>query len=135
MAEAFLDTNVLLRHLLNDHPEFSQKATAILRGVQAGRLAVRTSDTVIFETVFTLERSYRLPRDEIADALLPLIELSGLELPGKTMYHRAFELYLETRIGFADSFHVALMERLGIKEVFSFDTDFDRVPGVLRRER
>jgi hypothetical protein len=36
---------------------------------------------VIFETVFTLQRVYR--QAAIGDALLPLLELPGIMLPGK----------------------------------------------------
>lgn len=45
-----------------------------------------------------------------------------------------FALYLASPLGFADCYHVMLMHRLGITEVLSFDTDFDRIPGLRRRE-
>ena len=134
MAPPLLDTNVFLRHLRQDHPTLSPKATAILSRIEEGELQARTSDTVLFETVFTLQRTYREPRSAIADALLPLIEMAGIILPGKRLYRRAFDLYRSTSIGFADCYHVALMERLGISEILSFDTDFDRIPGIKRRE-
>jgi len=75
---AFLNTNVLLRHLLDDHPEQSPRATAYLARIERGELEARTADTVIFETGFTLQRHYRQPKAEIREALLPLIELSGI---------------------------------------------------------
>ncbi len=50
----FLDTNVLLRHLTNDHADHSARATAFLTAVEVGQIRVRTADSVIFETVFTL---------------------------------------------------------------------------------
>lgn len=135
MTLPFLDTNVFLRHLRQDHPILSAKARAIFERIEGGDLKVRTCDTVIFETAFTLQRSYKQPRDRIADALLPLIELPGIILPGKRLFRRAFALYRSASpIGFADCYHAALMERLGITEILSFDTDFDRLPGIKRRE-
>lgn len=134
MSLHFLDTNVFLRHLRHDDPVLSPNATAIFSRIEQGKIQVRTSDTVIFETVFTLQRSYKQSRDRIAEALLPLIELPGILLPGKTLYHQAFALYRTGRLGFADCYHVALMQRLGITEIFSFDTDFDHIPGVVRKE-
>lgn len=89
---------------------------------------------MVFETVFTLQRSYGQPRGRIAEALLPLIQLPGILLPGKTIYSKAFALYRTGPLGFADCYHLALMERLGITEIFSFDSDFDHIPGVVRRE-
>ncbi|MBI2849167.1 MAG: PIN domain-containing protein [Chloroflexi bacterium] len=134
MKLQFLDTNVFLRHLRQDDPVLSSKATAILSRIEQGEIRVRTSDMVVFETVFTLQRSYRQSRERIAEALLPLIELPGIFLPGKTLYRKAFALYCTGPLGFADCYHVALMQRLGITEIFSFDADFDRIPGVLRKE-
>jgi predicted nucleic acid-binding protein len=98
------------------------------------QLTVRTSGTVIFEVVFTLQRAYKVPRERIAEAILPLIELSGISLPGKRAYRKMFALYRQSPLGFADCYHFVLMERLTTREILSFDLDFDRVPGVTRRE-
>jgi predicted nucleic acid-binding protein len=134
MAQPFLDTNILLRHLRQDDQALSPKATAIIVRIERGELPVRTSDAVIFETVFTLQRTYCQPKDAIADALLAIIELPGILLPNKRSYRRVFDLYRTTRLGFADCYHVALMERLRLSEILSFDTDFDSVPTIQRRE-
>jgi predicted nucleic acid-binding protein len=134
MAPPFLDTNIFLRHLRNDDPILSPKATAILRRIEQGEIEVRTSDTVIFETVFALQRGYKQERSAIADALMPLIELPGIVLPGKRAYRKVFALYRQGPLGFADCYHVVLMERMKLQEVFSFDTDFDKVHGIKRRE-
>jgi len=134
MAEGFLDTNVFLRHLRQDHPEHSPKATALLARIEQGELHVRTADTVVFETVYTLQRSYRVPRAEIAVALLPLLELPGIVLPGKRRYRRVFALYMRSGLGFADCYHAVLAQQLRLPAIFSFDRHFDQVPGLRRRE-
>lgn len=134
MAIPFLDTNIFLRHLRQDDPILSPKATAIFQRIEQGELVVRTADTVIFETVFTLQRGYKHERSAIAAALSPLIELPGILLPGKRAYRKVFSLYRQGSIGFADCYHVVLMERLKLQEILSFDSDFDRVSGIKRRE-
>lgn len=130
----FLDTNILLRHLLQDHPTYSKKATDILANIEQGKVKVYTSDIVIFETIFTLQRAYKIPRENIAASLLPLIELTGIKLLGKRLYKKAFDFYLSTPLGFADCYHVALMEKLKIIEIFSFDRDFDKIKSIKRKE-
>lgn len=134
MAELFIDTNVFVRHLTQDHAEFSPKATAFFARIERGDLSARTADTAIFEAVFTLERSYRAAKATIREGLLSLIELPGLVVPGKQRLRRAFELYAERNMSFGDAYHVALMEQLGIEEIATFDTDFDHVPGIRRVE-
>ncbi len=80
--------------------------------IERGEITVHTSDIVIFETVFTLQRYYRVPRDQIAAALLPLIELPDIFLPGKRQYRRVFDLYQSLNLGLADCYHVVLMQRI-----------------------
>ena len=131
---SFLDANIFLRHLRQDHPDFSPRATAYLARVERGELKVRTADTVIFETVFTLQRAYRQPKAAIRDTFLPLIELPGIILPGKRRYRKVFTYYVDANISFADAYHAVMMEGLKLKEIVSFDRDFDRIPTIRRVE-
>jgi predicted nucleic acid-binding protein len=130
----FLDTNILLRHLLGDHADHSPRATAWLRNLETAVQTAHTADTVIFETVFTLERHYHRSKAEIRDALLPLIELPGLQLPGKRRWRTALALYVDLNLPLADAYHAVLMTHLNSTEIISFDHHFDKIPGIVRRE-
>jgi uncharacterized protein len=130
----FLDTNVILRHLLADDPEQSPRATAFLTRVEEGSVRVRTADTVVFEAVFTLERRYRLAKEKIREALLPLLQLSGIVLPGKRQYEEVFALYVKLDLPFADAYDAVLAKRSEEPQVVSFDRHFDRIPGITRIE-
>ena len=134
MARPFLDANVLLRRLLQDHPQQSPRATVYLERIERGELEVRTADVVIFETVFTLQRQYRHPKAMIRDVLLPLLDLPGIALPGKRYFHKAFDLYVGLNLPLADAYYAVLMERLKLTEIVTFDKEFDRVPGITRLE-
>ena len=130
----FLETNIFLRHLREDHTDFSPRATALLARIEEGSLRVRTADTVIFETVFTLERVYKQSREAIRDTFLPLIELPGIVLPGKRRFRKVFTYYIDKNISFADAYHAVLMESLRLREIVSFDRDFNRIPTLIRVE-
>ena len=130
----FLDTNIFLRHLRGDHPDFSPRATALLQRIEQGSLKVRTADTVIFETVFTLERVYKKSKEAIRNAFLPLIELPGIILPGKRRVRRVFAYYIEKNISFADAYHAVLTESFGLEQIVSFDRDFNRISSITRVE-
>lgn len=134
MAVQFLDTNILLRHLLQDHPEQSPRCTAFLASVERREIEVRISDLVVFETVFVLERTYKKPRGAVRDAVLPLVQLPGVLIPGKRAWPKVFDLYVSGNISFADAYHAVLMGQAGIEEIVSFGRDFERVPGVRRLE-
>lgn len=73
MSLPLLDTNILLRHLLRDNDTQSPKATALVSSVEQKQARVRITDAVIFETVYTLTRSYKRSKSEIKEAVLPII--------------------------------------------------------------
>lgn len=133
-ALPFLDTNIFLPHLLQDHDDHSPRATLYVDRIERGGLRVETTATVIFETVFTLQKFYARPRPQIRDGVLPLIGLPGISLPGKRRFRRAFDLYTSTTLSFADCFHVAIAEARRVPEFVSFDRGLDRVPGLNRVE-
>ncbi len=134
MAVPFLDTNILLRHLLQDHPKQSPRCTAYLARIEQGDVKVRIAETVIFETVFTLQRQYGHPKAAIRDSLLPLLELPGIVLPGKRRFRNVFDLYVDLNLSFVDAYHAVLMRQLGLNDIVTFDKQLDRVPGVKRME-
>jgi Predicted nucleic acid-binding protein, contains PIN domain len=134
MDLVFLDTNVILRHLLQDHPEHSPKATAFLSRVENNEIQVRISELVIFEVVFTLQRQYKKSKEVIRENLLPLLMMPGILIARKRRWRKIFNLYADLNIPFADAYHTVLMEELKLTKIVSFDRDFDRIPGIIRAE-
>jgi uncharacterized protein len=134
VALPFLDTNILLRHLRQDHPQHSPKATALLRQIEQGQLRIRLSDIVIAETVFTLQRTYRVPKADIARALLPLIGLPGIVVSGKRRFKAMFDLYVRLNIPFPDAYQAIQMRQAGSTHIYSFDGDFDKIASLTRLE-
>jgi len=135
MAIVFLDTNIVLRHVLQDHEDHSPRATSLLHRIEDEEIKVRISDTVVFESVFSLEKTFKVSRTDIAATLLPIIELPAVDLPGKSSYHDVFELWVRFRgLSFADCFHAISAIRFTGGVIFSFDRHFDRIEGIERRE-
>ena len=136
MDVEFLDTNVIIRYVTNDNPDQSARSLALLREVEDGERSVMTCEGVFVEAVQVLEskRLYNLPRSEIRSVLTDLIELPGLQIPHKSTYIRALDLYASTSLDFVDTLNVAHMERAKVSTIVSFDQGFDRVEGISRRE-
>lgn len=134
MALPLLDANIFLRHLGQDHPDHSPRATIYFQRIENGELRARTTKFVIFETVFTLERTYQVPRAQIQAQLLALIDLPGLVLPGKRRPHRAFQLYVAHNVSFVDAYNAAVVQELKLGPIVSFDRGYDRLPGITRIE-
>ena len=136
MEYAFLDTNVILRYLLRDDELKAQHCLELLEKAERREINLRTTDLVIAEVVWVLESpaTYNLPRDRIRDLLLPVIFLPGLRLPGKKLYRQIFELYVDQNIDFIDAYTAIHMEKRGLSQIYSYDSDFDRIAGISRVE-
>lgn len=134
MPPRFVDTNILLRYLVRDDEEKARRALVLLARVERGEEKVITSPMVIFETVFTLQSRYKVPRERIKELVLSIIALRGLQLPSKNVYYRAFDLYVAHNLSFADAYNAAYMEAEKVSNIYSFDADFDKIAGIVRTE-
>lgn len=135
-AMQFLDANILIRHLTNDDPVKAPACFALIEAIERGEVSVWTSDLIISEVVFVLssKKLYNLDRETIRDLLLPIINLPGIKLPSKRVYSTAFDLYTRLNIDYTDAYNAALALNSKRPEVYSYDTHFDRVPGIRRQE-
>jgi uncharacterized protein len=134
MSASFLDTNILLRYFTRDDEQKAQRALDLLIRVERGEEKIITSSLVIFETVFTLQRFYKVPRQHIKELILSIISLRGLHLPGKNVYYHAFDLYVTYNISFADAYNAAYMLSEKVSNIYTWDTDFDKIDGIVRLE-
>ena len=136
MTGRFIDTNVILRYLLNDHPTQSPASAHLIGAIAAGRIQAWTTDLVIAEAVWVLSNPHNstLSRADIRDLLLPIINLPELDVPSKNLYVRIFDLYTSLPIDFIDAYNAAHAELQSPPEMYSYDRHFDRIPTVSRLE-
>ena len=127
---AFVDTNILVRHLTGDPPGLAERATAYL-GTERDRLL---TDLVAAEAVYVLESFYAAPRDQVAEALRSLVAFDSIVCVDPALLLRAVEVYETDRIDFAEAYLVACAETTGIAKVVSFDRSIDRVDTIERIE-
>jgi uncharacterized protein len=130
----FLDANVFLRFLLNDHPTWSPACKRLFLAVERGEEQVWTSEIIISEVVYVLASVYKVSRTDIAAKLPPLLRLPMLRLPNKKLYPRIFQLFTTTNLSYADCHTAALMESRGQPELYSYDEGFKKVPALKRLE-
>jgi predicted nucleic-acid-binding protein len=127
---AFVDTNVLIRHLTGDPPEMAERATAALASGDQLLLA----DLILAECVYVLESFYEVPRAHVAELMRAAIALPTIQVMHEASLLRALEVYERDRIDFAEAYLVAQAEASGVHEILSFDRSIDRVVNITRRE-
>lgn len=127
---AFVDTNVLVRHVTGDSPAQARRATALL----ASGAELILVDLVIAEFVYVLESFSEVPRARIAEAVRALIALPAIAVADHDLVLRTVELYEDRRLDFAEAYLAAAAELTGINRVASFDRTLDRVDTIERIE-
>lgn len=127
---AFVDTNILVRHLTGDPLPMAARATAYLASEQQLLLA----DLIVAETIYVLESFYKAPRPQVAEAMRSLVAMDSIVTVDPALLLRAIEVYEIDRLDFAEAYLVANAESTGINKVASFDQAIDRVTTVERIE-
>lgn len=126
---AFVDTNILIRHLVGEPPEQASRATRYLE--QADELLL--PDLILAEVAYVLESFYEVPREQVAETLRAILAFPAIRVLDADLLQRAVEVYEQHRLDFADAYLVASAERTGVGVVASFDRAIERV-GTVRRE-
>ena len=127
---AFVDTNILVRHLTGDPPEMAARATAYL----ASGADLLLADLVVAETIYVLESFSKVERTQIAEAMRSLVAFASITTVDPALLLRAIEVYEMDRLDFAEAYLVANAETTGVNQVASFDQSIDRVTTVERIE-
>ncbi len=133
----FLDTNIFLRYLVPGDEAKARACFAVFQRAKTGDEVVTTSEAVVAEIAYVLRSRahYNLSPAEIGARLRPILGLRGLKLSHKRTYLRALDLWdTYPALDFEDVVTVAHMERLGLAQLLSYDTDFDQIPMVHRVE-
>jgi predicted nucleic acid-binding protein len=127
---AFVDTNVLIRHLTGEPPEMATRATRYL--ATADELLL--PDLILAEVAYVLESFYEVPRAQVATTLRAVLAYPAIRVLDADLLQRAVEVYEIHRLDFADAYLVASADRTGIGVIASFDRTIDRVATVRREE-
>jgi predicted nucleic acid-binding protein len=129
-VSAFVDTNILVRHLTGDPADMADRATAYL----AEATELYLTDLIVAETVYVLESFYEAPRDQVANSMRSLVSMRSVVTVDPALLLRAIEVYETDRLDFAEAYLVACAESTGVGRVASFDRSIDRVDTVDRIE-
>ncbi len=124
-----LDTNVVVRCLINDNREQADKARSL---VTDGSVFIST--TVVLETEWVLRRLYQMSRKEIAAGLMAFAGLPTVVLEDPRRVNSALDATARG-LDFADALHLAAAD--GCDAFYTFDRGLakmaSRVDGIAVR--
>jgi predicted nucleic-acid-binding protein len=135
MNRCFVDTNLFIRYLTNDDPVLADRVEQLLDSATSGLVQLVTTELVMAESVWVLESSYRLTHAQIAPLIRGILATPGMEVINGDLVGKALVMYELQNIDFVDAYIAVLMEKQGIKDIYSYDRKhLSRVKTINRKE-
>lgn len=126
-----IDTNVLVRFLVqDDEAQFDKARKLIKREVAAGSGAFM-NQLVLLETEWVLRSRYSLPKNLIIEAISGLLEASDVRFEDEPAIEEALFIWKKSAADFADCLVGVKNRRLGCRATASFDVKASKLPGFM----
>lgn len=129
----WVDANVLLRFLTGEPPELADRAQRFFESAERREISVLVHQIAVAETVWVLESFYDCSKQQIAEALLPLLEGRALSVEDKRITLASLETMVAENVDFADALIACTAHARG-EVVASFDRDFGKLARALDLE-
>lgn len=123
-----IDTNIILRYLLDDHKVHSPKAKAFMAEVFEGTKKAEIPDVVIVECIYVMEKYYEISKNEIVEKLSGILNFSGIVNSDRSEILEALLKYGSTDIDIVDC--ILAVHSSSEKVVVSFDKDMKKLKAV-----
>lgn len=101
----FIDTNVVLRWLLQDHRPQSRQVNGLIDHAPEDSFLV--SDVVLAETYYVLARAKDYSNPQIAEILRTLTEWPAFAFEDERLLGKLFAVICETTLDFADCYLIS----------------------------
>ena len=130
MKTVYLDSNVVLRFLLRDHPTLSPAARELFALAEREELQLFIDPVALGECCLVLGgKAYTeefQSKQEIADCLSRVLLLGGIVSYNLLELVETLEVYAQSNVDFADA-HLVVIARNRECAVASFDRDFQHL--------
>ena len=126
------DSNVLVRHYLTDpdEPRQSQEARRLVENALAKGYDVYLSQIVLCESVWVLERCYKVSRKARIEFLHSILHDPPFQAEAPEQVAKALKQFSDTRADFADCLIASNAKAHGCKKTFTFDKKAKTIPGM-----
>jgi len=134
MENKFVDTNVFLRYLTKDDLSKYERCRQMFKRALDGEITISTSGMVIAELIWTLLSYYKVPKAEVIEKVSVILGTENLFVPDKDVLADAIVLYARKNIDFIDAYNAVFMKYHGLREIYSYDGDFETIEDIESKE-
>jgi predicted nucleic-acid-binding protein len=125
-----LDTNVVVRYIVQDDPRQTTAATELIEGGLTPRQPGFVPLVVLCELVWVLESCYDAARAEVAQAVRVLLTAKQIVVEQPAIAWKALRAYEAGGTDFADGVIVETSRAAGCEKLVTFDRRAAKLPGA-----
>jgi predicted nucleic-acid-binding protein len=116
-----IDTNLLIRYLVNDDSRKVQIVESLLEKAVKGEVNILVPSIVIAELVWVLESFYRMQPAEISDFADSILNTPGIFVSDEQVVRSAISRYRSGGAGFIDAWIAEFAIKEAADEIIAFD--------------
>ena len=125
-----LDTNVLVRFLVQDDAVQGAAATRLIQGAVSSGSALFVPVTVLLELEWVLRSAFGFDKPAVMQAMFGLLGSFELGVESEGAVEAALWHYSQHSADFADCLHAALAGQAGEQPLWTFDRAAAKLPGA-----
>ena|SRR3990172_1864493 len=129
MSKNLIDTNLIIRFLVNDDPRKALKVEKLLKAKRNKNILL---DAVIAEIIWVLTSYYLLGKKDVVEKIRALIHVNTIEC-NAFIINRALTLWIENNISYIDAYLAAISE-LGNIPLYTYDQKFRSITTITVKE-
>src|SRR5262245_59153894 len=130
-----IDTNVLVRFLVQDDPMQSVQASELIEQAISNGQFILINRIVLCETVWVLESAYGISRNEILDNVEKILKTAEFEIEDKDAAWQALQDSRQYQVDFSDSMIGRQNKALGCEQTITFEKKLKRLPTFIYTAR
>jgi len=127
---ASLDTNVLVRWLVDDDPAQSETVRQLLAKAAAHEEPLFIPSTVLLELEWVLRKNYGRDKPDVLRMLNALLDSRELVFENEAAIERALHLYRLGNADFGECLHVGISSAAARDPLWTFDRKASRLSGA-----
>ncbi len=124
-----LDTNVLVRYIMQDDPKQSSKATLLVESLDSGTPGYITLVSVV-ELYWVMTSNYELTGQQVSQALQAILRTKQLLVERADQVMRALRVFDEGKADFADCLIERSAAGAGCTQTMTFDVGASKHAGM-----
>lgn len=127
MHKNFIDTNILLRFLLEEKTNDGIKAKKIFEDAVNGKCSLATNSIVIFEVAWVLKSFYEKEKTQIIETIEKLLSLPFFEIENKNILYECIDLFSESNVELIDCYNIVYSQFCKSDNFLTFDKKVEKV--------